>query len=806
MMNLLTMYISDNCRISKFRHPELCISMTLICVSLMFMNNNAVNLYMKAVVMEKLETIKNGFSTLSTEDEIKQIAIQNISEWISKPVYAEYVPYIDHLIGLERWGALLDGFWRMMPFGTGGRRGPVGAGPNRINPYTIGLSVQGHCEYLKEVFGEAADISVVVAHDVRQFFDLRGTYGNVKGVLHEITSLDMAKISAMTYAANGIRAHVIGPLEEDFGVNICTDKYLSTPELSFLIRRLGASGGLNISASHNHPDDNGGKFYNSFGGQEIPPDDEKLLKVVDKIESVKTMPYATAVKSGLIRYVSKDVHNEYIALNKKVIQTDSRTAKIAFTPLCGTGMTTVYETLCALGFEVALVKEQAIYDGSFHSVRYRIGNPEVPDSMDKLTEIAMARGCDVGFSTDPDADRLGMISKDNLGKFHFINGNEIGVLLVQSIISSRLKAGTFNSDGIFVNTLVTSSLQRAVASGYGLQIIGDLMVGFKYIGDVLRCLEEKGTFPAQQTEGKDTVTGKPDDYVFGCEESHGYLVTPEIRDKDACGAAVHLAGLVSELKEEGKSIKDYLRDIYRVYGYHRNVLRSLVMEGIIGLKRIRKIQDVLRKNPPKEIAGLKVIRFVDNHVVGGPLKSSTDDASRNVLLYELDGGDGLIIRLVVRPSGTEPKTKIYVEVPSSSKIGGNLDTVTKETLETVCDEELDGIISETDARAINIGNSFMRYCLGEEVLGDAFGDIPEESLLVSDLVTVDNKIALCTQILPTLIHRLQTNEEGPKWLAGQLKPFGEDAIGLVKDASISWINRSRNDMSKEVRQKALALF
>lgn len=755
---------------------------------------------------EKIEKIQSGFATLGTEHSLKAGALKNIEQWLTKAQYRAYVPYIDHLIDNEKWGQLLDAFWRMMPFGTGGRRGPVGAGPNRINPYTISLSVQGHCQYLRDVLQLEGDISVVVAHDVRQFFDLRGNYTGVKGELFEISSLDMAKISAMTYAANGIKAYVVGPLEDGPDGPKTIDRYLSTPELSFLIREYGAVGGLNISASHNHPDDNGGKFYNKYGGQEIPPDDEKLLNVVEKVTDVKSMDYKEAVSKGLIEFVSKKTHDNYIELNAGLIQTDSRTAKVAFTPLCGTGMTTVYETLTKLGFEVVTVADQKNYDGSFRSVRYRIGNPEVPDSMDRLEQTALETGCDVGFSTDPDADRLGMIAKTQKGDFVFVNGNEMGVLLVQSIISSKKKAGTLKKNGIFANTLVTSSLQRSVAAAYGLQMVGDLMVGFKYIGDVLRCLEDSGVFPSTPKEGKDCVHGSTEDYVFGCEESHGYLVTPHVRDKDACGAAVHLAGLVSDLKDEGKTIDSYLRDIYRVYGYHRNVLRSLVMEGIEGLNLIRQIQDVLRKNPPKEIAGLKVTKFVDNHVVGGPLESTTDEASRNVLLYELDGGNDVTIRLVVRPSGTEPKTKIYVEVPSTKKLGGNLDTISQRALYSYTDAELDEIIEATDARATEIGNAFIKYCLGKDVLGEAFGEIPDASLLVSDLVTVDNKIALCTTILPQLQKRIEQNDELKGWLDVQLRSFGEDAIGLVKDAAKAWINAKENDMSEGNKQKALALF
>ncbi|MBN2714953.1 MAG: phospho-sugar mutase [Deltaproteobacteria bacterium] len=755
---------------------------------------------------EYMSKIYTAFNELDVAQEIRCAATENIQSWLTERVYGPYVPYIEHLIDNQKWDVLLDSFWRMMPFGTGGRRGPIGAGPNRINPYTISLSVQGHCEYLKNELKTTGDISVVVAHDVRRFHDMRGLYTGVEGVLSDISSLDLAKISAMTYAANGIKVYVVGPLEDgEFGPK-CTNRYISTPELSFMIRKYGAIGGLNISASHNHPDDNGGKFYNRHGGQEIPPDDEKLLNVVENVTEVRTVDYGKAVKDGMIAFVSKEVHDEYIRLNSSLIQTASRSAKVGYTPLCGTGMTTVYEAFKKLNFDVVPVPEQSVYDGSFKSVRYRIGNPEVPDALDRLEHTAETTGCDVGFASDPDADRLGMIAKMADGRWHFVNGHEIGVLLLQSIISSKKKKGTLSEKGIFVNTLVTTSLQRVIAKANGLQVAGDLMVGCKYIADVVRCLDENGQYPAVPLNEKDSVAGSPEDYVFGTEESHGYLVSPEIRDKDACGAAIHLAGLISDLKDNGQTLEWYLRDIYKVYGYYRNVQRSLVMEGIVGLNRIRQIQDVLRKNPPATIAKLPVLRFVDNHVVGGPLLSSTDASSRNVLLFELDGGEGVVIRLVVRPSGTEPKTKIYVEVPSTWKMGGTLDSHSREALDGVSDEVLDEIIDATNHRATLIGNEFIRYCLGAEVLGDAYQEVPDESLLVSDLVTVDNKIALCTDILPTLRNRIRDGQELVNWWNNRLRSFGEDANGLIHHAAKAWINRAENGMSEDERKIALALF
>ncbi len=762
--------------------------------------------------MDPITKLKNDFDSLDAKPAAKERAFDNVTKWLENDALEAYRPYILHLIETGNTSLILDSFWRMIPFGTGGRRGPVGAGPNRINPYTIALSVQGHCNYLREVMGLTGDISVVVAYDVREFFDMRGLYPGIDGVLKNITSRDMARMSAMSYAANGVTAFVVGPLEPEGDLPVCLDRFLSTPELSFLIRELGAAGGLNISASHNHPDDNGGKFYNSDGGQEIPPNDEKLLQMVEKVTEVKTIDYAEARRKNLIRFVPEELHARYLSVNKALCPTLSRSAKVAFSPLSGTGFTTVGETLDALGFETVVVPEQAVPDGSFKAVRYRIANPEVPDSMDKLGALAIEKGCDIAFSTDPDADRLGILISDGEGGFAFVNGNEIGILLLESILQTKKQTGTLPESPIFINTLVTSSLQRLIAERYGCQVVGDLMVGFKYMGDVLRNLEQHGKFPPEGAPSdRDRAVGSTDDFVFTTEESHGYLLTPRVRDKDACGAAVHLAGLASMLKDEGRTLRGMLRDIYRVYGYTSNRLRSLVMEGIVGLERIGRIQQKLRASPPKVIAGLEVLRFVDNHKVGGPLKSSTDEASRNVLLFELENGELSPIRVVVRPSGTEPKTKIYIEVPTRGALDGTLPDAAPEELAQISDEALDDIMAQTDARAMEIANTFMRYCLGPEVLGDVYPEIPGESLLVSDLVPMDAKLDLVIRILPALADKVAAGarpDEAKGWLLTQLKPFGEDPLGLVGEASAAWLEHraAAGGLTEEVRSVLKAVL
>lgn len=758
--------------------------------------------------MDLFDNLKIVLDKTDGPEAARAQALENARAWLEDENLAAYRPYIEHLVRTKNGSVLLDSFWRVIPFGTGGRRGPVGAGPNRINPRTIALSVQGHCDYLRNVVGLTGEISVTVAFDVRRFFDLRGLYPGVDGILKNLTSRDLARMSAMTYAANGVTAYVIGPLEDEPDAPKLTDAYISTPELSFLIRELKAAGGLNISASHNHPDDNGGKFYNADGGQEIPPNDERLLQTVDKVASVKTMPYLEARQKGLIRFVPDKLHKEYIAVNTALCPTPSRSARIGYTPLCGTGVTTVKEALADLDFDLHLVEDQATPDGSFKEVRYRIANPEVPDSMDRLKVLLAEKKCDLGLSTDPDADRLGILAPDGKGDFAFVNGNEIGIVLIEAILQAKKKNGVLPKSPIFINTLVTSSLQRKIARAYGCQVVGDLMVGFKYMGDVMRNLEAHGKFPPEGEEnGRDSIKGSIDDFVFTTEESHGYLVTPRVRDKDACGAAVFLAGFASLLKDEGRTVIDFLNDIYRVYGYTANRLRSLVMEGITGLERIGRIQTVLRKNPPSHIAGLKVLRFVDNQKVGGPLKSGTDEAGRNVLLFELQSTCDEPVRLVVRPSGTEPKTKIYIEVPSKESLGGTLLETSKEALAGTDAAALEQIKAQTDKEAERIATEFVRYCLGPKVLGDAFGRVPDESLLVSDLVPVEHKIRLITRILPALIEQIEAEVADTAvatWLSSALKPFGEDPAGLILPAARAWL--AGRKLKKDISARAEKLL
>jgi phosphoglucomutase/phosphomannomutase len=534
---------------------------------------------------EVSQQLAQGFASLPVADHYKQTAVHNITRWLEDAPFAVYRPHLEWLVEQAHWSLLLDSFYRMLPFGTGGRRGPVGIGTNRFNPWTLASSVQGHITYLRERY-PGQELSVVIAYDVRVFHDLRGLYNpGLPNPLLGLTSRDFAWVAAGVYAANGMRVHM---LPED------ASTYVSTPELSFAIRYLHATAGLNISASHNHPDDNGGKFYNDRGGQEVPPYDEAMAKQVEHVDRVEILDFAAAKATGLISWIPPDVHQAYVALNvAQSLQSMARQARVVFTPLHGTADTTVGAVLQQAGFEVHPVTAQVTHDGAFPAVPYRAPNPEVPDSMQLGIDLARQVQADAVLACDPDADRLGVCARTAAGDYHFLNGNEIAVLVAHYKLEQLQHLGRLPARPLVIKTEVTTELLRPITEHFDGILIGDLLVGFKYHANVLDCLEQHGHFGL--------VPAALSDFVIGVEESHGILVTPEIRDKDAAGAAILLAELAALQRQKGATLVDYLDDIYRRYGYYANLLTSMVMTGAEGLTNIETIQQTLRCQPPEKV-------------------------------------------------------------------------------------------------------------------------------------------------------------------------------------------------------------
>jgi phosphoglucomutase len=608
--------------------------------------------------MDLLAQAAEGFRGIEADAALKEQALTFLRQWLSDADFAPYRPQLTWLIETKQWPGLLDRFYQILPFGTGGRRGAVGIGPNRMNGWTLRASVQGHCEYLKEQFPGIEPLRVVLAYDVRQFVDQRRQYNSdLPNPVLNLSSRDLAQYAASVYVANGIHAHI---LPSD------SRHYLATPELSFTIRHLQAHGGLNLSASHNPPDDNGGKFYDERGGQPVPPEDQIMADLVDRVGTIKSLPWSEAQRSGRLHWLDETPHRAYIDLCRKqslIPPPKHDDFKIVFTPLHGVGALTAMETLVERGFRVVPVAEQMTPDGQFPNVT-KTPNPEVPESMDRAALTARANKADLVLATDPDADRLGAMAPDGDGDWHVITGNQMAALLTHFKLSKLTQQGRLPPSPIVVRTEVTTSQVTRIARHFKAQIVENLLVGFKYIADVLWHLEREGAY--------EDVTGTPNDFVIAVEESHGVLTTPHIRDKDAAGAALLMAELALDQKRRGQTVLDYLERLARAFGYFRNEGVSMFMRGLQGKQQMARMMDGLRTTPPREIAGLTVTSAEDlRNEQGrfGSLKGATDAASRNVLIFRC----GERARVVLRPSGTEPKAKIYLEACSPPRPAGMSD-------------------------------------------------------------------------------------------------------------------------------------
>ena len=719
---------------------------------------------------------ERGCAGLQVAESLKQNALRALAYWLTEDALAPYRAQLHWLIDAERWSLLLDGFYRVLPFGTGGRRGPVGIGPNRFNPWTLASSVQGHAVYLQERH-PGASLSVVIAYDVRVFQDLRGLYNpDLPNPLLDMTSRDFARLAAGVYAAHGIAVHM---LPED------AETYLSTPELSYTIRALGASAGLNVSASHNHPDDNGGKFYNAQGAQDVPPDDETMANKVADVTRVEALDFAAAKASGLLSPVPPRVHEAYVALNvAQSLQPAARHAKIVFTPLHGTADSTVGTVLRRAGFEVVMVDEQATPDGAFPAVPFRAPNPEVPQAMAMGMALAEKVGADAVLACDPDADRIGVCSRTPDGAYRFLTGNEIAILVTHYKLEQLRRLGRLPARPLIIKTEVTTEILRPIADHFGGTLIGDLLVGLKYHANVLHHIEQRQRYGA--------VAASLDDFIIAVEESHGILVTPEMRDKDAAGAALLLAELAASQRQQGRVLLDYLDDIYKRYGYFANLGASMVMSGAEGASRIQHIQDTLRHSPPTEVAGWEVTRAVDHwdeSGVHGPLLSETDRAARNVLAYQLANG----ARVIIRPSGTEPKNKLYLEVPAPP-LGIE-----------ASNEELARQKADTDTMAQRLADDFTR-----QMLATIGVDLPDYALRISALVPLDKRLDFVERFVPGFEERALSYAQGrgtpevvSHWVDDQLASYGKDARGLVGDAVSTYLHAERQQVERMTSAEAL---
>lgn len=601
---------------------------------------------------------EKGFLTLKVSDVYTKNAIEFLESWLTKDDYMDYRPQIEYLIANEYWDYLLDSFYQVIPFGTGGRRGEVGIGPNRINPWTIRASAQGHSQYLLKKYGnKAKSRGVVFAYDVREFLGNKYLSNDLRNPVKNLTSKDLAIAAAGVYAANGIRVHLFNDIR-------------TTPELSFAIRHLEAIAGDMFSASHNPPDHNGKKVYDEFGGQLIPPEDQELVDEVTKnVREIKEMPYEQAISKNLIVGVDPVVDEKYIESATAVSLSNERNLEIIYTPLHGCGNTSVYKALKELGFNILQDPETSNPSGKFENVIFNIPNPEVIQSFETTLKFAKEKNADIILNSDPDADRIGIMVKHN-DDWAFINGNEIGAILTEYAIQKKMKK--FEGNESVIKTTVTSNLIKRICEKNGVNVIGELLIGFKYIASEMNKLEKEY---------------KIDGFLLGCEESHGYLAGNYARDKDAVTAAVWLSELAAELKKENKTLVDFLDKIYSQHGYFLNYLTEIRLLGASGKEKIDKIQGSLRKNPPTNFGKFRVKSFEDC-LERKPIVSETDKSAKDVLIFQLDPiEDTETIKITIRPSGTEPKIKIYFEIGTQPSVPAELGQIKKKSAAILHDLE-----------------------------------------------------------------------------------------------------------------------
>ena len=515
-----------------------------------------------------------------------------------------------------------DRFYKELEFGTGGLRGVIGAGTNRMNIYTVRKATQGLANYIKKMGGESR--GVAVSFDCRRF------------------SPEFADETARCLAANGIKAYVF-------------DELRPTPELSFALRRLGCIAGVMVTASHNPPEYNGYKAYWEDGAQVTPPHDNGIIaevKAITDYHEVKTMTKEAAVKAGLYEIIGKEMDDAYmIELKKQIIHPEvikemADKFTIVYTPFHGTGNIPVRRVLSELGFtNVFVVPEQELPDPDFTTLDYP--NPEDPKAFTLALKLAKEKHADIVLATDPDADRLGVYALDTkTGEYVPFTGNMSGMLIGEYILRERTATHTMPQDPAFVTTIVTTNMARRVAEKYGLKYI-EVLTGFKYIGEQIKFFEENHSY----------------NYVFGLEESYGCLAGTHARDKDAVVAVMMLCELAAWYKKHGRTIWDAMVDMYEEYGYYKEGQYSITMKGIEGAKEITALMDRLRKNPPKQFGAWTVEEFRD-YKTGETLKVQTGEKGKtglpesNVLYFALNDDSWCC----ARPSGTEPKIKFYMGV------------------------------------------------------------------------------------------------------------------------------------------------
>jgi phosphoglucomutase len=567
--------------------------------------------------------------------------VEKVNIWLEGNYDADTKSEIRRLMR-EDEEALVESFYKTLEFGTGGLRGIMGVGTNRMNRYTVGTATQGLANYMLNVFQDKSSLRLAVAYDSRnnnRFF---------------------ADTVADVLSANGIQVYVF-------------DDIRPTPELSFAVRHLGCQAGIVITASHNPPEYNGYKVYWEDGGQLVPPHDKNVIEEVNKIQSIDEVKFDR--NDLLVKSIGAEVDEAYmqtitrLSLSPEAIR-EYGDMKIVYTPIHGTGVKLVPDTLRKMGFQnIINVPEQDIPDGNFPTVKSP--NPEETAALQMAIDKAKETQAEIVLATDPDADRIGLAVRTGEGEYELFNGNQTASLLIYYLLTRWKENNMLSGMEFIVKTIVTTELLREIAEAFDVEII-DTLTGFKYIAEQIRLWEGKKRF------------------VGGGEESYGYLVGDAVRDKDAVVSAVMIAEMTVWAKQQGKSLKNLLAEIYSKHHFYRERLVSVVRKGIKGAEEIQEMMKSYRQTPPKEVFGEKLVMVKDflsrkslNTITGE--ESEIDLPASNVLQFFLSGGS----KISIRPSGTEPKIKFYFSVREK------LTTINEYTrTEKYLDEKLNKIIAE----------------------------------------------------------------------------------------------------------------
>ncbi|MDB4540333.1 phospho-sugar mutase [bacterium] len=571
-------------------------------------------------VQESLDAIESAVSA----GNLSQTAAENVTVWLTEDRYSEYrAAVVDHIQN-QQWQALDDAFWTIIPFGTGGRRGrmyPIGS--NAINDRTIGESAQGLADYVVDYYAGKKELSCAIAYDTRH------------------KSRHFTELCAGIMVAAGFKVYLL-------------DDYRATPQLSFAVREKQCDCGIMVTASHNPPSDNAVKVYWSSGAQVLPPHDKGIIDRVMTCQEIRVTPFDQAVAEGKVEVVTDEIDATFTDAAVACGFPGPRDAKVLYSPLHGVGAAAVEPLLKRDGFtDVHVYQPHATPSGDFPNVPGHVSNPENQAVFDKPIEHGREIDADLILVTDPDCDRIGCaapITLDASGAWRTFNGNEIGAILTQYVLSKRTEAGTLTADNYIIKTLVTTELTRRIAESYGVRCVGDLLVGFKHIAEVI------------DREG-------PDQFAFGTEESHGYLIGQYCRDKDGAVACMLMCELAAELKAKGVSMHDYLCELHRKHGYHREMLINLFMEGSEGMAAMKRLMKAFRESPPQQLAGipLKQIRDYGNSKQTNLLSGDSQKLKGPVgdlIIMDLEEEGNYV---AVRPSGTEPKIKLYVFTRASTE-------------------------------------------------------------------------------------------------------------------------------------------